>query len=338
MDDSRYRRSLGSRAGPKAYAGRASTASVESMLLMGGTEAVRSPLRLLPMAAAVGTIVFLATTYVTQHCLRLLQEDERRGTATSGAAWQLAVFSALAAVVVYCFVRASLMDPGSIPDGAEWERGAAPAESPDEARRGSLGSNSSRGQPTEFKRSGQQRHCKWCLRFKPDRCHHCRVCGKCALRMDHHCPWIHNCVGIRNYKLFFLLVIYSQVSLVFICVTMFETVWWSTRVDVSVATMVWLIGAETFATFLAVLVGIFLLFHVWLQSKAMTTVEFCEKRLKDAAYDGSRYSNSSGAYANFCAVLGPSPLLWLLPVALWQGDGVAPPPGSPAAARFAAGD
>lgn len=334
MDDSRYRRSSGSRAGPKAYAGRASTASVDSMLLMGGAEAIRShPSRLLPVAAAVGTIAFLATTYVTQHCLRLLREDERRGTATSGAAWQLAVFSALAVVVVYCFVRSALMDPGSIPDEIEWERGAASsAEAPDGPRRGS---GSSRGSLTEFKRSGQQRHCKWCLRFKPDRCHHCRICGKCVLRMDHHCPWIHNCVGFRNYKLFFLLVIYSQAALVFICATMFETVWWSTRVDVSVATMVWLIGAETFATFLAVLVGIFLLFHVWLQSKAMTTVEFCEKRLKDAAYDTSRYS--SGAYANFCAVLGPSPLLWLLPVALWQGDGVAPPPGSPAAAACAAG-
>ncbi|CAK0836393.1 unnamed protein product [Prorocentrum cordatum] len=100
----------------------------------------------------------------------------------------------------------------------------------------------------------------------------------------------------ENYKLFFLLVTYSQVALVFICTTMFETVWWSTRrlVDVNVATMAWLIGAETFATFLAVLVGIFLLFHVWLQSKAMTTVEFCEKRLKDAAYDTSRYSRTRG--------------------------------------------
>ncbi|ORM39850.1 Palmitoyltransferase ZDHHC3 [Babesia sp. Xinjiang] len=44
--------------------------------------------------------------------------------------------------------------------------------------------------------------CPRCKSVRPRRAHHCSVCKRCILHMDHHCPWIGNCVGLFNQKFF----------------------------------------------------------------------------------------------------------------------------------------
>lgn len=59
------------------------------------------------------------------------------------------------------------------------------------------------------------RFCRFCQVYKLQETHHCSSCQRCIYGMDHHCPWIGQCVGFDNFKYFLLFVWYLFWSTVF---------------------------------------------------------------------------------------------------------------------------
>ena len=49
--------------------------------------------------------------------------------------------------------------------------------------------------------------CLYCDSYCMATSKHCRVCNRCTSNFDHHCMWFNNCVGDKNYKLFFISIV-----------------------------------------------------------------------------------------------------------------------------------
>lgn len=63
--------------------------------------------------------------------------------------------------------------------------------------------------------------CKHCDLVRPPRTHHCSVCNKCVLKMDHHCPWIANCAGYGNYRYFVTFLVWTTIGTAYLAVLCF---------------------------------------------------------------------------------------------------------------------
>ena len=217
-----------------------------------------------------------------------------------------------------CMVRAVMTDPGHVPDS--WLVNFADKKDI---------------RTLEKKTNRDLRVCRRCKVYKPDRSHHCSSCDRCVLKMDHHCPWLNNCVGFRNQKFFLLFVFYVACAGTFIVITGGNflmacfTVLSAPNTDFD---SIFMATNYIFSYFIALLFAClltpFITFHLRLISQNTTTIEFMEKsdRMRRLGSGGNVYD--LGAVENIVVVFGRKPALWLLPVYTTLGNGVNWPTSS----------
>lgn len=101
------------------------------------------------------------------------------------------IFLMLSAITSFNFLMSSLNGPGYLP--LKWR-------------------------PKDSKHEKFLQFCQVCQGFKAPRSHHCRKCGRCIMKMDHHCPWINNCVGWNNHMAFTSFLAFAVIGCLQACV------------------------------------------------------------------------------------------------------------------------
>uniref|UniRef100_A0A3Q1I531 Palmitoyltransferase n=1 Tax=Anabas testudineus TaxID=64144 RepID=A0A3Q1I531_ANATE len=100
------------------------------------------------------------------------------------------VFNSLAVLALASHLRTMLTDPGAVPKGNATKKYM---------------------ESLQLKPGEVIYKCPKCCSIKPERAHHCSICKRCIRKMDHHCPWVNNCVGEKNQRFFVLFTMYIAV-------------------------------------------------------------------------------------------------------------------------------
>ncbi|KAI0742878.1 zf-DHHC-domain-containing protein [Daedaleopsis nitida] len=108
---------------------------------------------------------------------------------------------------------------------------------------------------------------------KPLRAHHCRACGTCVLKYDHHCPWIGGCVGARNHRFFVIFVFWGLPFCIWVFSTLIALIARASMTQANYEIDPQHVVVMVFSGFFTIFVGALLMSHIFLISNNMTTVE-----------------------------------------------------------------
>ncbi|XP_026944264.1 palmitoyltransferase ZDHHC8 isoform X3 [Sagmatias obliquidens] len=144
------------------------------------------PAKYIPVATAAALLVGSSTLFFVFTCPWL----------TRAVSPAVPVYNGILFLFVLAnFSMATFMDPGVFPRADEDE------DKEDDFRAPLYKNVDVRGIQVRMK------WCATCHFYRPPRCSHCSVCDNCVEDFDHHCPWVNNCIGRRNYRYFFLFLL-----------------------------------------------------------------------------------------------------------------------------------
>lgn len=161
------------------------------------------------------------------------------------------------------------------------------------------------------------RSCYKCGAIKYPRTHHCSICNKCILNMDHHCPWIGQCVGLYNRRYFILFLVWSFLSCLLISIYSIPMfiILLSSLSGISYYSDASLYDNITFQGLLFTSVlsisfslgtGTLLFFHIYLLITNQSTIEYHQNLFsKNTEQNGSRINQfDKGLYDNVKEIMG----------------------------------
>jgi palmitoyltransferase ZDHHC9/14/18 len=160
-----------------------------------------------PDVRSIALTVFLISAPVAIFCVfvarKLIDEFEDH--------WGVSIMVAvivLAVLDLFLLLLTSGRDPGIIP------RNAHPPEPED--FEGSIETGAGQTPQLRMPRvkdvivngiTVKIKYCDTCMLYRPPRCSHCSICNNCVEKFDHHCPWVGQCIGLRNYRFFFMFIL-----------------------------------------------------------------------------------------------------------------------------------
>ena len=163
-----------------------------------------------------------------------------------------------------------------------------------------------------------------CNVFKPMRCHHCSMCNRCVLNMDHHCPWINSCIGFYNRKFFIQMVFYLIIAIISTIIANFFNTYnlvYETALNYKKVEFNFIFGIKVLYTIIyiidlvmSVILSQFFKFHIMLILENKTTIETLDHKGKEFH---SKYDK--GKWNNWYEVMGITKWLWFFPLKMYQG-------------------
>ncbi|KAJ4905533.1 putative protein S-acyltransferase 12 [Raphanus sativus] len=225
--------------------------------------------------------------------------ESSHGALSALACLIISLFHFLLVMLLWSYFTVVFTDPGSVPE--HFRRELGDGESSLEA-----------GTSTDHGAFGSLGYCPKCRNVKPPRCHHCSVCQRCVLKMDHHCVWIVNCVGARNYKFFLLFLLYTFLETMLDVVVLLPSFikFFSQAIKHSSSPGKLTSLVLAFVLNLAFVLSLlcFVVMHISLLSTNTTSVEVHEKN------GDVRWKYDLGKKKNFEQVFGKKKAFWLLPL------------------------